>query len=96
MTSHQLIVASDILGFISGFALSIQSVRLIRHLRAVRNLRNTAVRTSGRTAELALQGADTLEKTITRWDSLDQVLVIIGFVGLTASFLLKLASLMLE
>lgn len=57
-------VAAEVIGFISGLALSIQSVRLVNHLRVVLNLRKTAKRTSGKTADLALQGAEALEKAI--------------------------------
>lgn len=96
MNSHQFIVAAEVIGFISGLALSIQSVRLVNHLRVASNLRKTAKRTSGKTSDLALQGAEALEKAIAQWDAFDQVMVIIGFCGLTISFLFKIAGLMLE
>ena len=75
-------------------ALTWQSFRLVRHQRAVRDLRRVEAHKQGqKLGELAGEGADTLEKTIARWDARDQWLVGIGLIGITLSFLLKLIGL---
>jgi hypothetical protein len=66
---------------------------LVKHQRAVRDLRRVSEHAPGtKISELAAQGADTLEKTIARWDARDQWLVVVGLVGLALSFLMKLVA----
>jgi|SRR5271170_5024877 len=96
-TPHAFEIAAESLGFVSSVALSWQSFRLVRHLRAVRDLRRIEERQQGhKLDELAGEGADALEKTIARWDARDQWLVVIGLVGMALSFLLKLIGLSIE
>jgi hypothetical protein len=108
-TPHGLDIAAECVGFVSSVALSWQSFRLVRHLRAVRDLRFLEdlrvvrdlrlleERKQGhKLGELAGQGAETLEKTIARWDARDQWLVVIGLVGIAISFLLKLIGLSVQ
>jgi hypothetical protein len=91
MTREGLNIAAECVGFISALALTWQAYRLVKHQRAVRDLRRVSEQAAGtRISELAAQGADTLEKTISRWDARDQWLVVVGLVGLALSFLLKL------
>lgn len=97
LTPHALDIAAESVGFVSSIALSWQSFRLVRHLRAVRDLRGVEERRQGqKLGELAGEGADKLEKTIGRWDARDQWLVVVGLVGLAVSFLLKLVGLSLD
>jgi len=96
-TPHAFEIAAESVGFLSSVALCWQSFRLVRHLRAVRDLRRVEERKQGdKLGELAGEGADTLEKTIARWDARDQWLVVIGLAGIALSFLLKLISLSIE
>jgi hypothetical protein len=84
---------SDLVGFVSSGALAWQALRLVRHLRGVRDLRQIGERTAGtRTGELAEQGAASFEEMIARWDARDQWFVFIGVAGIAVSFLLKLAA----
>jgi hypothetical protein len=88
-TPHLFDIAAESVGFVSSIALTWQSYRLVRHLRAVRDLRRLAERQpSSKIRELAEEGASTLEKTIARWDARDQWLVV-GLIGVTLSFLLN-------
>ena len=97
LTPHAFNIAAESVGFVSTMALTWQSFRLVRHLRAVRDLRRIEERKQGhKVGELAGEGADSLEKTIGRWDARDQWLVVIGLVGITVSFLLKLIGLCIE
>jgi hypothetical protein len=97
LTPHALEIAAECVGFVSSVALAWQSLRLVRHLRAVRDLRRIEERKEGhKLGEMAGQGADTLEKTIGRWDARDQWLVVIGLTGIALSFLLKLIGLSIE
>jgi hypothetical protein len=83
----------DLAGFISGGLLAYQTTRLIGHLRTVRGMRQAGERQKGtETGNLANEGADELEKTVSRWDETDQWLVVTGFVVLALSFFLKLAA----
>jgi hypothetical protein len=41
-----------------------------------------------KTGDLANEGAETLEKTVSRWDDIDQWLVVTGFLVLALSFVL--------
>jgi hypothetical protein len=96
-TPHEFEIAAESVGFVSSVALSWQSFRLVRHLRAVRDLRRIEERKQGdKLGELAGEGADTLEKTIARWDARDQWLVVVGLIGIALSFLLKLIGLSIE
>jgi hypothetical protein len=93
VTESTLNLLGDLVGFISSGALAWQALRLVRHQRVVRNLRQISERNAGgRTAHLAEQGAATLEETIGRWDARDQWLVAIGVIGIALSFLLKLGA----
>ena len=79
LTPHAFDVAAESVGFASSIALSWQSFRLVRHLRAVRDLRRVEERRQGqKLGELAGEDADKLEKTIGRWDARDQWLVVVG------------------
>ena len=93
MSESALTVLSDLVGFVSSGALAWQAVRLVRHLRGVRDLRAIGERKVGtRTGELAERGAATFQETIARWDARDQWFVVIGITGVAVSFLLKLAA----
>lgn len=109
LTPKQLTVLAEILGFLATLALTYQTVRLLRHQKSVRAMRQTAdalkalrARSDqGETAhrqeiELLEEGADTLEKAIGQWDKRDQRLVFMGLGGLMLSFALKLWALWLE
>ena len=85
---------AECVGFVSATALTWQTYRLVTHQRTVRDLRHIGERNDGtRTGALAKVGAEALEETIGRWDARDQWFVVIGLVGLTLSFLLKLVAL---
>jgi hypothetical protein len=94
MTGDGVRVVADAMGLVSSAALTWQSYRLVRHLRAVRELRQLGQRQGGDApmGELARKGADVLERTVSRWDATDERLVVIGMVGLTFSFVLKLVA----
>jgi hypothetical protein len=93
MTRDTLNLLSDLVGFISSGALAWQALRLMRHLKAVRDLRAVAERKPNtRTGELAAQGATVLEQLVSRWDARDQQFVVVGAVGLALSFFLKMAA----
>jgi hypothetical protein len=97
ITSKGLNIASECVGFVSALALTWQSVRLVGHLRAVQNLRSVGDQNPGtKVGELAEKGAETLERTVSRWDERDQWFVVIGLVGLALSFLLKLIAYAME
>jgi hypothetical protein len=93
VTSDQLAFYSDLAGLASAALLSTQSYRLIRHLRTVKGMRDAGKRQAGtETGNLANEGAEELEKTVSRWDQTDQRLVVTGFLVLALSFALKLAA----
>jgi Cys-tRNA synthase (O-phospho-L-seryl-tRNA:Cys-tRNA synthase) len=109
MTPKQLNVLAEIIGFLAAFALTYQTVRLLRHQKSVRDMRATAEELKGlkaraqageninpRSIELAEKGAAILEKTIAQWDKRDQYFVFIGLGGLMLSFALKLSAFWLE
>ena len=91
MTRETPNVAAECLGFISALALTWQSFRLVRHQRAVRDLRRLGeANADTKIGELAATGAERLEQTLSRWDARDQWFVVVGLVGLALSFLLKI------
>ena len=93
MTRDSINLLSDLVGFISSGALTWQAVRLMRHLKVIRNLRLVAERKPDtRAGQLATQGATILEQLLSRWDARDQQFVVVGAAGLALSFLLKLAA----
>jgi hypothetical protein len=93
MTAASMNLWAESIGFLSSVALAWQAFRLIRHQRAVRDLRTVGDRHTGtRIGELAERGAQTLEETIGRWDAVDQWLVVAGLVGIAVSFALKLVA----
>jgi hypothetical protein len=97
ITREGLNIASECVGFVSALALTWQSLRLVGHLRAVRNLRSVGQTKPGtKVGELADKGAETLERTVSRWDERDQWFVVIGLAGLALSFLLKLIAFGME
>ena len=97
MTRETINLLGDLVGFISSGALAWQAVRMMRHLKEVRDLRAVAERKPDtRAGALAAQGATVLEQLVSRWDARDQRLVVVGAVGLALSFLLKLATVWVE
>lgn len=91
VTREGLNIAAECVGFVSALALIWQSVRLVAHLRTVRDLRRLGEeKPATKLSELAAKGAETLERTVSRWDERDQWSVVIGLVGLALSFLLRL------
>ena len=96
MTATQIGIAAEVLGFVSALCLTLQTFRLIRHQRGVEELRQSAARRAGsKAAQIAEQGAEVLAKTVGRWDRKDERLVVVGLLGLAASFLLKLIAVLL-
>jgi hypothetical protein len=110
VTPKQLVVTAEIIGFLATIALTLQTVRLLRHQRSVRDLRGVAEdlkklkdqpEESGKDSrkkaiELAEKGAKLLEESISQWDKRDQYFVFIGLVGLMLSFVVKILSFCLE
>ena len=62
MTREGLNIAAECIGFVSALALTWQAYRLVRHQRAVRDLRQAAEHAANKMADLATQGADILKK----------------------------------
>jgi hypothetical protein len=63
---------AEAVGFISAAALTWQGYRLMRHLRTVHELRETARRQAERSTDMqerAERTAQALEQLITRWDA---------------------------
>lgn len=106
----ELNVLAEIVGFLATIMLTYQTVRLLKHQRSVRNMRQTAddlkklrdqadapnKATHQKAIELAEQGAKILENTIAQWDKRDQYFVFVGLGGLMLSFALKLLGFWLE
>jgi hypothetical protein len=94
VTAIQLNVTAEILGFLSALCLTWQTYRLISHQKGEKDLREAGVEGgSEKIKELATAGADTFRETLGRWDRKDQWFVVIGLVGLSLSFLIKLVAL---
>jgi hypothetical protein len=109
LTPKQLTVTAEIVGFLATFALTYQTVRLLKHQKSVRDMRAKAEElkalkaqatpgdnTLEKTIKLAEEGAEILERTIAQWDKRDRDFVFVGLGGLMLSFGIKLWALSLE
>lgn len=92
MTAIQLNVIAEILGFLSALCLTWQSYRLVSHQKGEKDLREAGEGGSQKIRELATTGADKFRETLGRWDRKDQWFVVIGLVGLSSSFLIKIVA----
>jgi hypothetical protein len=93
MNVAALSMLAEVVGFAASVALTIPAARLVTDQKSVASLRAAATdaASSGyrRRAEAA---AGRIERWLSRFDRVDEILILVGVVGLGVSFALRLAT----